>query len=935
MTEKVVLGDIISGYNLSLINDNFQKIEDELNNNVLYRDAPEGAPNQLEVDIDANGKRIYNLPKPTSMNEPVRVFDLLNASDVVPVTEWFVDRFIGDGTTTDFILTNDTQSEGSVFVYFNGVAKTLNVDYVVEGNVVSFAPAPAIGVNVVVHYGIFVGSGAGVTSVGSGASIVKDGDGVLRSIQGIGEVSVNVNGDVVEVGTNAQNNIGVSLGTGAPVYAGKTGATLQFKSLKAGTNVTLTESADSITVAATGAGGGGEVNTASNVGTGVGVFKAKGGVDLKFKSLKAGANVTLTPSADEVLIEATGSGGGTSYFANPVDNGAVGDFVPAADGTGTGTANDTAVMAAIATGKPIWLPAGNFYVANWATRYAISRASVIGPGKFWGDTGSGKMELGKSVIVGSTNTHEVSYAGGVLWANAGASGMRTWTGQHNWMITQPDKGPCQVQLYPGCQALAARSISPNILEATYGTYDLNNLYVGDHIGWNGEVWKVASILSTTQITVTTFAGGAPGFVTSAQSYPWYRAYEVGEGLCNTSGTSVVRVSGDAWPAGYSGDHMYAIINGTRYIVSQGPENAGTNKLVLSSSAGTQSNVSIRFFRTYGPWSYVTLFRFQGVAGGVETNGGMALNIKNEFCIWNGGTHNAMYGPLRLNAPKVTIGPGTYGNERTYDRLEVDGEGVCLGGNSYGTPIYNYMKVLGGGTGFAPALAGRGIDANPDFGFDLKGNGTFRFTAGSFGRNVFEVYAPAGTTVWPTVAAGVGKSVFSVNSAATNADIEIAPKGTIGKTVVKQVPFVRLQRAAALGLATSTLIPWDTEVSDIFGMHAINDTKIYAPVAGLYRISAQFQALFYGAAASRSSVGTRIDIKKNGLSTYAALGCLTQHRYESNLVAGSNQVHEVILAAGDYVEIRAIQISNGSGDGSADMDTTGLYTSVTMSLVSGT
>ena len=761
---------------------------------------------------------------------------------------------------------------------------------------------------------------------------------IAKSIKAGTNVTITDDGSTITVNSTAAGGTGgitgaTNAGTGTGVASGVSGTSLVLKSLKAGPNISITSTADEITVEATG-GASGEANTASNVGTGVGVFKSKTGVNLALKTLKAGANITLTPSADEILIDASGSGG-TTYFANPVDNGAVGDFVPAADGTGTGTANDTAVMAAIATGKPIWLPVGNFYVANWATRYAISRASVIGPGKFWGDTGSGKMELGKSVIVGSTNTHEVSYAGGVLWANAGASGMRTWTGQHNWMITQPDKGPCQVQLYPGCQALAARSISPNILEATYGTYDLTNLYVGDHIGWNGEVWKVASILSTTQITVTTFAGGAPGFVTSAQSYPWYRAYEVGEGLCNTSGTSVVRVSGDAWPAGYSGDHMYAIINGTRYTVSQGPENAGNNKLVLSASAGTQSNVSIRFFRTYGPWSYVTLFRFQGIAGGIETNGGMALNIKNEFCIWNGGTHNTMYGPLRLNAPKVTIGPGTYGNERIYDRLEVDDAGVCLGGNSYGTPIYNYMKVLGGGTGFAPALAGRGIDANPDFGFDLKGNGTFRFTAGSFERNVTEIYAPAGTNTWPTLAAGVAGAIFSVNSAAANADVIVAPRGVTGKAIIKQLPFVKLQRVASHHLETTTLLIWDTEVSDIFGMHVANDTKIYAPVAGLYRITSQFQALFYGAAASRSSVSTRIDIKKNGSSTMASLGAMTQHQYETGLVAGSNQVHEVLLAAGDYIEIRAVQLSYGAGDASADIDTTGLYTWVSMSLVSGT
>lgn len=53
-----------------------------------------------------------------------------------------------------------------------------------------------------------------------------------------------------------------------------------------------------------------ENNTASNVGTGVGtsgigIFKEKLGVDLKFKSLVAGSNISLTPSTNQITIAST------------------------------------------------------------------------------------------------------------------------------------------------------------------------------------------------------------------------------------------------------------------------------------------------------------------------------------------------------------------------------------------------------------------------------------------------------------------------------------------------------------------------------------------------------------------------------------------------------------------------------------------------------
>lgn len=51
-------------------------------------------------------------------------------------------------------------------------------------------------------------------------------------------------------------------------------------------------------------GGGGEANTASNLGAGQGLFTTKTGVNLPFKGLVAGSNVTLSSNATDVIISA-------------------------------------------------------------------------------------------------------------------------------------------------------------------------------------------------------------------------------------------------------------------------------------------------------------------------------------------------------------------------------------------------------------------------------------------------------------------------------------------------------------------------------------------------------------------------------------------------------------------------------------------------------
>lgn len=74
---KVELDPITSGYNLSKINSNFQKTEDEFNNKVLYRVNSAGEPNQMETILDMNSNRIINLPDAVSDHEPVTLRQLI------------------------------------------------------------------------------------------------------------------------------------------------------------------------------------------------------------------------------------------------------------------------------------------------------------------------------------------------------------------------------------------------------------------------------------------------------------------------------------------------------------------------------------------------------------------------------------------------------------------------------------------------------------------------------------------------------------------------------------------------------------------------------------------------------------------------------------------------------------------------------------------
>ena len=148
----------------------------------------------------------------------------------------------------------------------------------------------------------FITSG---TSLGTGSGVFKqEVSGALqfRSVLAGSGITLTTGANEITIATSGANTSAVNIGTGTGIFTSKSGDNIQLRSLKTGTgNINLT-------VAASGAGNEiefvntAEINTASNLGAGTGVFAQKSTYDLQFKSIVAGSNITVTNNSTTVTI---------------------------------------------------------------------------------------------------------------------------------------------------------------------------------------------------------------------------------------------------------------------------------------------------------------------------------------------------------------------------------------------------------------------------------------------------------------------------------------------------------------------------------------------------------------------------------------------------------------------------------------------------------
>lgn len=441
--------------------------------------------------------------------------------------------------------------------------------------------------------------------------------------------------------TNTASNRLVDSSTQKGLYSTKVGVDLQFKVIKAGTGVTLGSDADSVTITATGAGGG-EANTASNrvadTASIKGLFYQKNGVDLEFKAIQAGTNVTLSTDTNTVTINATGGGAvsldgaynngstitvdtGSVIFNSSILTGLdinqsvagrglrVTSSVSGADGVSTSTTAGDALYAVTTTGR-----AGVFYTSGGTARTQPLSRWWYAAGTYNSNTGIQALEIdcGSMTPNPATATGAI-YLKGVASSNAFYAGMYCdpnwdygWYSASNcWMA------PDRVLYFGGTDTTTNRQGGSIWLATAYTpdsfrieTYprssagDTDQIFIGTGNAADGNTGNI-TIQTGTASSIrgsVTMAGGAVGIQASTGALLMSGVTTSAWAITGPSQTLSVGTSG-------SSSNMYVtqsgpggsvnVTTGNQSGVNTGNMNLVTGNVALGTSANVSGNVELR------------------------------------------------------------------------------------------------------------------------------------------------------------------------------------------------------------------------------------------------------------------------------------------------------------------------------------------------------
>lgn len=149
--------DLPSGGNFSPL-----ALENQLDRTTMQiQQLREEMDRTLKLPVTASGVIDPGIPTPESNKllgwdetaERLRNYGVSEIANTLAFSNWLVDSFTGDGTTTDFGLSQLPGALANVIAVVDGLVLTPGADYTIAGSVLSFTVAPTPGAEISVRYG--------------------------------------------------------------------------------------------------------------------------------------------------------------------------------------------------------------------------------------------------------------------------------------------------------------------------------------------------------------------------------------------------------------------------------------------------------------------------------------------------------------------------------------------------------------------------------------------------------------------------------------------------------------------------------------------------------------------------------------------------------------------------------------------------------------
>ncbi|MDI7005143.1 hypothetical protein [Pseudomonas aeruginosa] len=293
-----------------------------------------------------------------------------------------------------------------------------------------------------------------------------------------------------------------------------------------------------------------------------------------------------------------------------------------------------------------------------------------------------------------------------------------------WMVAQNSKypGPQELAVQPRPAAGSASfTAGGNVVTAAVPLFSAafvdKRIYLGDLI------YLISEYISPTQVRVKNLNNSVVSFGSSS-TVTCIVCYAGGSGVCNTSGTSVTRVSGDPFVPTTNTEYKIKI-GATTYTVNGFTD---PDTVTLATSAGTQTGVAYEWWTSVDNLS--SALRVHRVASaGFEENVTLSAHANGYFrlqALGSGGAFPHRQYPLFIGSGYIPSGAqraqitldGTNGDTLLgggFDRFSVR---IASREGNPGNAIY-----MGGANAGAPAfISTEGTDAHIDLQLMPKGDG---------------------------------------------------------------------------------------------------------------------------------------------------------------------------------------------------------------------